>query len=160
MRNQVHEKMLNEMNTAKVNPVMERLHNHFCNVTDLKILKGIMKDDRSLLGASEYCYKKGMAFQMKFGNIGVADVTPEMEIDWAEEYFKLKKIEDGQLKKWPIPKGEIVYKDREVIKEVVKEVFVGTPSAEHIAEFIESQKVVKQPKVKVEVKEENLSLFD
>lgn len=160
MRDKAHTKMLEEMNSAKINVVMERLHNHFCNITDLEILKGIMKDDRSLLGASEYCYKKGMSLQMKFGNVGVADVTPEMEIEWAEEYFKLKELDARLLKKWPIPKGEIVYKDREVIKEVVKEVFLGTPSAEHIAEFIESQKVVKKPKAKVEAKEENISLFD
>lgn len=157
LRDKVNKKMLKEIDVKDYNSVMERIHVYLNNSNDEKLLETVLKEDRTLLGASMYCYKKGSELQVKFGSIGVADVTPEMEIDFIHEYYHAKEISEKDLMSWPKPKGEV----KEVIKEVevVKEVFRGTPTMEDVAKYLANQKEKKITK-SLSGPEDNLSLFD
>lgn len=157
MRQRAIEKMLKEVDVKEYNSVMERIHVYLCNTTDDYLLEAILKEDRTILGASMYCYKKGSEIQVRNGSMGVADVTPEMEIDFIREYYLSEKIDKKDLMSWPQPKEKI----KEVIKEVevVKEVFTGTPSMNDIAEYLEGEKERKAAK-NFKGPEDNISLFD
>ena len=150
-------KMLKEVDVKEYNSVMERIHVYLCNTDDQELLEAVLKEDRTILGASMYCYKKGAEIQVKVGNTGIADITPEMEIEFIHEYYLADEIKESDLMNWPKPKGEI----KEVIKEVevIKEIYTDTPSMEHIAAYLAEQQEQKSAK-KIEGPEENISLFD
>lgn len=159
MREKLNKKMLKELDVKEYNTVMERIHVYLCNVTDERLIKGALSKDKNILDASMYCYKKGSELAVKNGSIGVADVTPEMEIEWVNEYYLSDVIDKKELMKWPTQSNGSI-KEKEVVKEVVKEVFVGTPTMEHIKEYLETQKQEKRSaKNKRNDNEENLSLF-
>ena len=164
-----HKKMLEEMKND-LGPVGERLHVWLCNQDDESLLKGILRDDRTIKGATEYCYAAGAREAQKFDRIGVFDATPEWEHEMATKYFTAETIDKKELMKWPTsPKSEVKTKEvvKEVIKEVVKEVYV-TPSMEQIGEYIanetaeqKTERTKKARKIaKMMEKEHQESLFD
>lgn len=157
IKEKANKKLLKEIDVKEYNSVMERIHVYLNNSNDEKLLQAVLKEDRTLLGASMYCYKKGSELQVEIGSMGVADVTPEMEIEFVHEYYHAKKISEEDLMNWPQPKGEI----KEIIKEVevVKEVYRGTPTMEDIAKYFADQKEKKNSK-NLSGPEGNLSLFD
>ncbi len=159
----LHEKMLKEIEASKGNTITERLHVWMCNCDDSKLLEAMSKEGKTLNKATEYLYAKGS----KIAVSGVADVTPEMEIDWFKEYL-LNDIKDSELKKLPPAKGETKTQVREVVKEVVKEVIVekevvkevANPSFEQIAEYLSQKKKAFKDLNKVEeIEVEQGSLF-
>lgn len=139
--NQAIEKMLIEMENNK-SPVTERLHVWLCNQEDEELLKAILKEDRSLTGATEYCYAQGSKIAIK----GVADVSAEMEQEWCRKYYLKDKITKSDLKVMPPSKGEKVEVVKEVVKHVEKVVY-KTPTADEIAEYLDQQKRKKSKKV-------------
>ena len=166
-----HEKMLEEMK-SDLGPVGERLHVWLCNQEDESLIDGILKSDRTIKGATEYCYAQGAKEAQRFGNHGVFNNTPEWEYEMATKYFTSEVVDPKDLKKWPtVPneKSKIETKEvvKEVIREVVKEVYV-TPTMEQIGEYIANetaeQKLERTKKTrkiaKMMEKEHQESLFD
>lgn len=80
---QLHEKMLKEVEASKGNTITERLHVWMCNCDDYRYTQALLREDKSLNKATEYLYAKGSKIAVN----GVADVTPEMEIEWFKEYL-------------------------------------------------------------------------
>lgn len=159
----LHEKMLKEVEQSKGNTITERLHVWMCNCDDPQLIEAMSKKDKTLNKATEYLYAKGSRIAVS----GVADVTPEMEIDWFKEYL-LNDIKDSELKKLPPARGEVKTVDREVVKEVVKEVIVekevikevANPTFEQIADYLSQKKKQFKELNKVEEAEiEQESLF-
>lgn len=159
---QLHEKMLKEVEESKGNTITERLHVWMCNCDSPQIIEAMSKKDKTLNKATEYLYAKGS----KIAVSGVADVTPEMEIDWFKEYL-LNDIKDSELKKLPPARGEVKTVEREVVKEVIKEVIVekevikevANPTFEQIGEYLKQKKkeVKELNKVDpIEVEQESL----
>ncbi|WP_159638282.1 hypothetical protein [Erysipelothrix anatis] len=166
-----HEKMLEEMKND-LGPVGERLHVWLCNQDDELLINGILKDDRTIKGATEYCYAQGAKEAQRFGSHGVFDATPEWEHEMATKYFTSETIDPKELMEWPTApkeKSKVETKEvvKEVIKEVVKEVYV-TPTMEQIGEYIANetaeQKLERTKKTrkitKMMEKEHQESLFD
>ncbi|WP_159641637.1 hypothetical protein [Erysipelothrix anatis] len=162
-----HEKMLEEMK-SDLGPVGERLHVWLCNQEDEILIDGILKSDRTIKGATEYCYAQGAKAAQRFGNHGVFNNTPEWEFEMATKYFTSETIDPKELKKWPTaPKEKSMVETKEVVKEVVKEVYV-TPTMEQIGEYIANetaeQKLERTKKTrkiaKMMEKEHQESLFD
>lgn len=155
---QLHEKMLKEVEESKGNTITERLHVWMCNCDDSKLLEAMSKEGKTLNKATEYLYAKGSRIAVS----GVADVTPEMEIDWFKEYL-LNDIKDSELRKLPPARGEVKTVEREVVKEVIveKEVIkeVANPTFEQIGEYLKQKKkeVKELNKVDpIEVEQESL----
>ena len=142
-------KMLEEMKSNE-SSITERLHVWLCNQNDLELFHGVIKEDRTLHGATEYCYAQGSKIAQK----GVADVTPEMEQMWCKEYFTKDEIKSFDLKILPPKSGERV--EVEVVKEVEKVVYKD-PTFEEIGEYLAQQ---KQKSKKSENQDERMSLFD
>lgn len=159
---ELHEKMLKEVEESKGNTITERLHVWMCNCDDYKLLEAMSKEGKTLNKATEYLYAKGSRIAVS----GVADVTPEMEIDWFKEYL-LNDIKDSELRKLPPARGEVKTVEREVVKEVIKEVIVekevikevANPTFEQIGEYLKQKKkeVKELNKVDpIEVEQESL----
>lgn len=160
----LHDKMLKEVEASKGNTITERLHVWMCNCDDPLITQALLKEDKTLNKATEYLYAKGS----KIAVSGVADVTPELEIEWFKEYLLNKNIKETDLKKLPPARGEVKTEVREVVKEVVKEVIVEkevvkeifNPTFEQIGEYLKSKKKEVKELNKVEsVEIEQESLF-
>ena len=159
---ELHEKMLKEVELSKGNTITERLHVWMCNCDDPQLIEAMSKKDKTLNKATEYLYAKGS----KIAVSGVADVTPEMEIDWFKEYL-LNDIKESELRKLPPARGEVKTVEREVVKEVIKEVIVEkevikevtNPTFEQIGEYLKQKKkeVKELNKVdSIEVEQESL----
>lgn len=139
----LHEKMLKEVELSKGNTITERLHVWMCNCDDPQLIAAMSKEDKTLNKGTEYLYAKGS----KIAVSGVADVTPELEIEWFKDYL-LRDVKDFELKQLPAKAGETKVVNREVIKEVVKEVIVEkevikevtNPTFDQIADFLKQKK--------------------
>ena len=47
----------------------------------------IIKDNLTLKGCIEYCFKQGKKFEIKCGNTGFAPITQEQHLKWCCKYF-------------------------------------------------------------------------
>lgn len=132
MTQQAHEKLLKEME-GNLSPITERLHVWLCQQEDSDLLEAILKEDRTIHEATQYCYAQGSRIAIK----GVADVTKEMEQSWCREYYLKDKITKQDLKKLPPAEGERV--EIEVFKEVEKIVY-KEPTWEEIEKYLQQNR--------------------
>lgn len=82
------DKMLKEMNESHTG-AEDAIHNWLCNQDDDLLAKGILKIDRTINGALNFCTQK--ASELKNGNVAMIDDTTVFS--WVKEYFLLDKID-------------------------------------------------------------------
>lgn len=78
-------KMLVEMNKAH-STAEDSIHNWLCKQEDESLMIGILKEDRTIKGALEYCTNK--ASKLQKSNVAVVD--DETVFNWVKEYFNLE----------------------------------------------------------------------
>ncbi len=79
-----HAKMLKEMLEAH-SQMEENIHNWLCQQEDEELLKGVLKEEKSIKSAIRYCYSQASRSQVG----GCAIIKDETVYSWVEEYFKL-----------------------------------------------------------------------
>lgn len=156
---QLHEKMLKEVEQSEGNTITERLHVWMCNCDDSKLLEAMSKEGKTLNKATEYLYAKGSKIAVN----GVADVTPEMEIDWFKEYLLKEKIEEAEFKKMR-PNNGASNGETKVVEKIVE---VVNPTFDQIANYIKqtkkqkaNEKKEKDPEDSLQDEYGTLSLFE
>jgi len=75
-------KMLKEMN-EKHSSAEDVIHNWLCDQDDEKLLEGVLKKERSVKGAMEYCVSQ--AYKQKSGNTAMVD--NQTVFSWVNAYF-------------------------------------------------------------------------
>ncbi|HAP4010601.1 TPA: hypothetical protein IUV54_002823 [Enterococcus faecalis] len=85
---QALEKMLKELETEHDDTV-EYIHNWLCKQNDESLFQGILKEDRTIKGAVNYCMGKA---KEQAENQTSAMVPDEVAFDWIKEYFILEKL--------------------------------------------------------------------
>lgn len=146
----LHDKMLKEVEASKGNTITERLHVWMCNCDDPMLTQALLKEDKTLNKATEYLYAKGS----KIAVSGVADVTPELEIEWFKEYLLKEMVDSKDLMKLPSNNGP----SKGETKVVEKIVEVVNPTFDQIASYIKQTK--KQKAIEKKEKEPEESLKD
>lgn len=86
-----HDKMLKEM-MEEHSETEDAIHNWLCKQdSDTELAYGILKDDRTIKGAVNYCTQKAKEQFSKGGP--VAMVADDTVYSWVREYFILDKID-------------------------------------------------------------------
>lgn len=81
------EKMLNEMN-KKHSGAEDVIHNWLCDQNDENLFEGILKKDRSVKGAMQYCVSQ--ASKQQSGNAAMVDA--QTVFSWVNTYFVSDKV--------------------------------------------------------------------
>ncbi|ECQ6575146.1 hypothetical protein FZ070_07475 [Listeria monocytogenes] len=93
IREQALNKMLTEMNEAH-SGAEDVIHNWLCTQEGEAVFEGIMKDDRSIKGAVNYC----SANASKQQTAGVAMIDDATVFSWVREYFISEKVPKSSVK--------------------------------------------------------------
>ncbi|EGX9999816.1 hypothetical protein JHL50_001150 [Listeria monocytogenes] len=93
IKEQALNKMLTEMN-GKHSGAEDAVHNWLCTQEEEAIFEGIMKDDRSIKGAVNYC----SANASKQQTAGVAMIDDATVFSWVREYFISEKVPKSSVK--------------------------------------------------------------
>ncbi|EAF0489180.1 hypothetical protein CY679_02255 [Listeria monocytogenes] len=93
IREQALNKMLTEMN-EKHSGAEDVIHNWLCTQEEEAIFEGIMKDDRSIKGAVNYC----SANASKQQTAGVAMIDDKTVFSWVKKYFISEKVPKSSVK--------------------------------------------------------------
>lgn len=131
MKEQALEKMLKEMNEEH-DPTADTIHNWLCDQEDEELFAGIMKEDRSIRGAMNYCMHKAKENAEGKGSLTMAMISDEVVYGWVREYFVAEKIEEKAPvnakmtvapKKTAKPKEEKTITKQKINKKDIEEAF-------------------------------------
>ena len=92
LKDKAYEKMLKEMNEEHT-PTEDVIHNWLCMQEDEKLFEGILKEDRTIKGAVEFCASN--ASKVKVGNCAV--ITDGTVFDWVCQYFTNEKVDQVEV---------------------------------------------------------------
>ena len=93
LKEQALEKMLIEMN-EKHSGSEDAIHNWLCEQNDMELFAGIMKEDRTIKGAMQYCTSQAK----KQADNNVAMIDDPTVYRWTREYFLLEKVDIKPVK--------------------------------------------------------------
>ncbi|MBC2038395.1 Cas9 inhibitor AcrIIA9 family protein [Listeria marthii] len=93
IRERALNKMLTEMNEAH-SGAEDAIHNWLCTQDEEAIFEGIMKDDRSIKGAVNYCSDNASKQQ----TAGVAMIDDATVFSWVKKYFISEKVPKSAVK--------------------------------------------------------------
>ncbi|AWN08021.1 hypothetical protein AF226_14920 [Listeria monocytogenes] len=93
IKEQALNKMLTEMN-EKHSGAEDAVHNWLCTQEEEAVFEGIMKDDRSIKGAVNYCSTNASKQQ----TAGVAMIDDATVFSWVREYFISEKVPKSSVK--------------------------------------------------------------
>lgn len=94
LKQQAIDKMLKEMD-EKHTGAEDVIHNWLCDqVDDKKLFEGILKEDRTIKGALQYCASQ--AQKQKSGNVAMIDDYTVFK--WVRKYFTLDKVDMNPVK--------------------------------------------------------------
>ncbi|MCH4175929.1 MAG: PcfK-like family protein [Streptococcaceae bacterium] len=88
LKEQAMEKMLIEMN-EKHSGSEDAIHNWLCEQNDMELFAGILKEDRTIKGAMQYCTSQAK----KQAENNVAMIDDSTVYRWVKKYFLLEKVE-------------------------------------------------------------------
>lgn len=93
LKDKAHEKMLKEMNEEHT-PAEDEIHNWLCNQDDEKLLAGILREDRSIKGAMQFCVSNASKVRVGSG----AMIPDETVFGWVFQYFIKEKVDQVEVK--------------------------------------------------------------
>ncbi|EAE9328144.1 hypothetical protein BWG24_04090 [Listeria monocytogenes] len=93
IKEQALNKMLTEMNEAH-SGAEDAIHNWLCTQEEEAVFEGIMKDDRSIKGAVNYCSSRASKHQAD----GVAMIDDKTVFSWVKKYFISEKVPKSSVK--------------------------------------------------------------
>lgn len=72
------------------NDMEKDIAKHIKPLVTAEVEEKIKKDKLTLKGCLDFCLKKGKKFEIKNGNAGIACITEEQHLKWAQDYFGIK----------------------------------------------------------------------
>lgn len=124
----MREKLTKEIEGDKeTTEIQTTFYNYLCNQTEESLVRGILKEDRTIKGAEKYCISQ--AFEQRQGN--GAMVSHITVYKWVKEYFMLEELPENIR---PVP---AVVQQTNISKSTAPSVTKQTPKKQEQEEQID-----------------------